>query len=77
MKKIFIPFGLLTIFVLSYVAFGQGDKGGTQSAIKLQRAGDHMEYVRAVDFAAIDKTGPHERFTQTLFDYASGARGWW
>jgi len=74
MKKIFIPFGFLTIFVLSYVAFGQGDKGGTQSAIKLQSAGDHMEYVRAVDFAAIDRTGPNERFTQTLFDQTSGAK---
>jgi mannose-6-phosphate isomerase-like protein (cupin superfamily) len=33
-----------------------------------------MDYVRSVDFAAIDRTGPDERFTQALFDHASGAK---
>jgi mannose-6-phosphate isomerase-like protein (cupin superfamily) len=33
-----------------------------------------MNYVRAVDFAAIDRTGPNERFTQTLLDHTSGAK---
>ena len=74
MKRIFIPCSLLTIFVLSYVVFGQGEKGGIQNATKLQSWGDHMNYVRAVDFAAIDRTGPKERFTQTLFDHTSGAK---
>ncbi len=33
-----------------------------------------MEYVRRIDFAAIDKSGPDERLTQNLFDETSGAR---
>ncbi len=33
-----------------------------------------MEYVRKVDFAAIDKSGPDERLTQKLFDHTSGAK---
>jgi mannose-6-phosphate isomerase-like protein (cupin superfamily) len=33
-----------------------------------------MDYVRKVDFAAIDGTGPEERFTQILFDHTSGAK---
>jgi len=33
-----------------------------------------MEYVRKVDFAAIDKSGPGERLTQNLFDHTSGAK---
>jgi mannose-6-phosphate isomerase-like protein (cupin superfamily) len=74
MKRIFIPCSLLTIFVLSCVVFGQGEKGGIHNAIKLQSKGDHMNYVRAVDFAAIDRTGPNERFTQTLFNHTSGAK---
>jgi mannose-6-phosphate isomerase-like protein (cupin superfamily) len=32
-----------------------------------------MEYVRTVDFAAIDKSGPDERLTQPLLDHTSGA----
>jgi quercetin dioxygenase-like cupin family protein len=32
-----------------------------------------MEYVRTVDFAAIDKSGASERLTQILFDHTSGA----
>ncbi len=32
-----------------------------------------MEYVRMVDFAAIEKSGADERLTQRLFDAASGA----
>ena len=36
MKKIFIPCCLLTIFILSYVVFGQVEKGGTQKPIRLQ-----------------------------------------
>ena len=32
-----------------------------------------MDYVHAIDFAAIDKTGPDERFTQTLFDHTLGS----
>ena len=74
MKRMLIPCSLLTIFILCYVAFGQGDKGRTQNNLKLQSRRDHMEYVRNVDFAAIDKTGPNERFTQTLFDQTSGAK---
>ena len=33
-----------------------------------------MEYIRKVDFAAIDKSGDDERLTQRLFDHTSGAR---
>ena len=33
-----------------------------------------MEYIRTVDFAAIDKSGANERLTQSLFDHTSGAR---
>jgi mannose-6-phosphate isomerase-like protein (cupin superfamily) len=33
-----------------------------------------MEYVRAVDFAAIDESGADERRTQVLFDSTSGAK---
>jgi mannose-6-phosphate isomerase-like protein (cupin superfamily) len=33
-----------------------------------------MEYVRTVDFAAIDKSGADERLTQNLFDPFSGAK---
>jgi quercetin dioxygenase-like cupin family protein len=32
-----------------------------------------MEYVRKVDFAAIDTSGVNERLTQALLDQASGA----
>ena len=33
-----------------------------------------MEYVRKVDFAAIDNSGSDERVDQNLFDHTSGAR---
>jgi mannose-6-phosphate isomerase-like protein (cupin superfamily) len=33
-----------------------------------------MEYVRHVDFAAIDGSGADERLTQALLDHASGAK---
>jgi len=33
-----------------------------------------MEYVRTVDFAAIDESGADERLTQILFDSTSGAK---
>ena len=33
-----------------------------------------MEYVRTVDFAAIDKSGADEQMTQILFDRTSGAK---
>jgi mannose-6-phosphate isomerase-like protein (cupin superfamily) len=33
-----------------------------------------MEYVRQVDFAAIDKSGADERLNQALLDHASGAQ---
>jgi quercetin dioxygenase-like cupin family protein len=33
-----------------------------------------MEYVRKVDFAAIDKSGVDEQLTQKLFDHTTGAR---
>ena len=33
-----------------------------------------MEYIRNVDFAAIDSSGPDERVTQILFDHNSGAK---
>jgi mannose-6-phosphate isomerase-like protein (cupin superfamily) len=33
-----------------------------------------MEYVRTVDFAAIDRSGVDERVTQALLDRASGAK---
>ena len=33
-----------------------------------------MEYVRRVDFAAIETSGADERITQILFDHASGAK---
>ena len=33
-----------------------------------------MEYVRTIDFEAIEKSGADERLTQNLFDHASGAK---
>jgi len=33
-----------------------------------------MEYVRQVDFAAIDKSGADERLNQALLDHTSGAK---
>ena len=33
-----------------------------------------MEYVRTVDFTAIEKSGVDERLTQNLFDHTSGAK---
>lgn len=33
-----------------------------------------MEYVRKVDFEAIDKSSADERLTQKLFDHTSGAK---
>jgi len=33
-----------------------------------------MEYIRTVDFAAIDKSGADEHLTQRLFDHTSCAR---
>ena len=33
-----------------------------------------MEYVRMVDFAAIDASGADERVTQALYDHTSGAK---
>ena len=33
-----------------------------------------MNYVRKVDFAAMDRAGLSERFTQTLFDHTSGSK---
>jgi quercetin dioxygenase-like cupin family protein len=33
-----------------------------------------MEYVRAVDFAAVTNSGVDERFTQRLFDQSSGSK---
>ena len=33
-----------------------------------------MEYVRRIDFAAIEKSGADERLTQNLLDRSSGAR---
>lgn len=33
-----------------------------------------MEYIRSVDFEAIDKSGADERFVQQLFDHTSGAK---
>jgi len=33
-----------------------------------------MEYVRTIDFEAIEKSGADERLTQNLFDHESGAK---
>ncbi len=33
-----------------------------------------MDYIRKVDFAAIDNSGPEERVTQRLYDHNSGAK---
>ena len=33
-----------------------------------------MEYVRRVDFEAIERSGIDERFTQNLFDHTSGSK---
>ena len=33
-----------------------------------------MEYVRTIDFAAIDKSADDERLVQRLFDHTSGAK---
>lgn len=38
------------------------------------RKEEHMNYVRAVDFSAIDRSGPGERFTQVLLDHTSGSK---
>ncbi len=32
-----------------------------------------MEYLRKVDFAALEATGPQDRYTQALLDHKSGA----
>jgi mannose-6-phosphate isomerase-like protein (cupin superfamily) len=74
MKRILIPCCLLTIIVLCYVVLGHVNKGETQNAIKAQSKRDAINYVRSVDFAAIDRSGPNERFTQALFDDTSGAK---
>ena len=74
MQRIGILCALLTLFVLCLVVFGQAEKGETQKAIELQRSTDQMNYIRKVDFAAIEKSGLGERFTQSLFDYDSGAK---
>ena len=74
MQRIGIRRALLTLFVLCSVVFGRVERGGTQEAMELQSGADHMNYIRKVDFAAIEKSGLGERFTQTLFDYGSGAK---
>ena len=74
MKKISIPCVLLTVFALSSVVFGQPEKSGTEKTIEVQSGADHMNYIRKVDFAAIEKSGPGDRFTQVLFDRSSGAK---
>ncbi len=33
-----------------------------------------MEYIRPIDFDAIERSGPGERFVQTLLDISSGAK---
>jgi len=33
-----------------------------------------MEYVRKINFEAIEKSGTDDRFTQNLFDHTSGAK---
>jgi len=44
--------------------FCQAEEGGIQKTIELQNGADHMNYVRAIDFAAIERSGPSERFTR-------------
>jgi hypothetical protein len=41
--------------------------------LQTQPKGEFLEYVRKVDFAAIEKNGADEHITQTLSDHASGA----
>jgi mannose-6-phosphate isomerase-like protein (cupin superfamily) len=73
MRNILIPCSLWAVLFFSCVGVGHAEEGGVQKAMELQSGGDHMNYVRAIDFAAIARTGPGERFTQTLFDQTSGA----
>jgi len=62
------------MFALSSAVFSQPEKSGTEKAIGVQSGADHMNYIRKIDFAAIEKSGPGDRFAQTLFDRSSGAK---
>lgn len=74
MKRISILCVLLVVFALASVVFGQAVKTGTGKAVEVQSGADQMNYIRKIDFAAIEKSGPGERFTQALFDAGSGAK---
>jgi mannose-6-phosphate isomerase-like protein (cupin superfamily) len=74
MQRLGIPCALLALLVLSSVVVGQMEKDGTEKATEVQSGADPMNYIRKVDFAAIEKSGLHDRFTQSLFDYNSGAK---
>jgi quercetin dioxygenase-like cupin family protein len=74
MKRMYFLCAFLAMFVLCPVLFGQGDKSGTEKTKEAQGSTDHMNYVRKVDFAAIEKSGPGDRLTQVLFDRSSGAK---
>ncbi len=39
-----------------------------------QIMGEKMNYIRPVDFAAIEQSGPEKRLTQTIIDHTSGAK---
>ena len=67
MKRLFIP--CLFFRMLFLAKWEEGDHPKVQN----YNVRDQMNDARAVDFAAIDRTGAGERFTQTLFDHTSGA----
>ena len=74
MKRICTAWALLTIFILSSVVFVRAINAGTEKPAEPQSSGDQMNYIRKVDFAAIQRSGPGDRFTQVLLDRNSGAK---
>ncbi|HSR11571.1 MAG TPA: cupin domain-containing protein [Thermodesulfobacteriota bacterium] len=70
LKKTGLGAALISLAESSSVA---AQTGGSKKN-GLPKGAEAMEYVRKVDFAAIAKSGANERYTQNLFDQASGAK---
>jgi len=73
MKRLGVACALVTIFIFSSVVFG-AEKPGTEKPAEPQGTADRMNYIRKVDFDAIERSGRGDRFTQVLFDRNSGAK---
>ena len=74
MQRLVIPCALLVLLVVSSAVIGQMGIEEGRKVTEGQSGAGEMNYIRKVDFAAIEKSGLHERFTQPLFDYVSGAK---